>query len=251
MARPTLLILPGLLEDPAAFEPLVNGLSDVSTTLVADLTRSNTIAGLAKDALRQAPDGNFLLAGHSMGGYVALEVMRQAPQRVSALALLNTHARPDTAESTENRRRLMALADRDFEGVSTSLLPKLMTREHLEDPVLTGIIGSMALAVGKDAFKRQEEAIIGRIDSRPHLKDIRCRTLVVAARHDQLMPVEILKELADGIPGARLAIVEDSGHMASIEQPERVVALVRAWVTGENASGQPVSNVGLIPGAPT
>jgi len=251
MPRANVLILPGLLEDPDAFEPLANGLSDVATVVVADLTRANTIAGLAKDALSQAPEGPFLLAGHSMGGYVALEVMRQAPQRVTALALLNTHARPDSAEATENRRRLMALADRDFEAVSTTLLPKLMTREHLEDPVLTGIIGSMALAVGKEAFKRQEEAIIGRIDSRPHLKDIRCRTLVVAARHDQLMPVEVLKELADGIPGARLAIVEDSGHMASIEQPERVVALMRAWVTGENASEQPVSNVGLIPGAPT
>jgi pimeloyl-ACP methyl ester carboxylesterase len=251
MARPNLLILPGLLEDADAFQPLATGLSDVATLLVADLTRANTIAALAQDALRQAPAGKFLLAGHSMGGYVALEVMRQAPQRVSALALLNTNARPDTPESTENRRRLMALADRDFAAVPATLMPKLMTPRHLEDAVLTGIIGSMALAVGKDAFKRQEEAIIGRIDSRPHLKDIRCRTLVIAARHDQLMPVEILEELADGIPGARLAIVEDSGHMSTIEQPERVVALMREWVTGENGSAAGVSNVGLIPGAPT
>ncbi len=251
MARPNLLVLPGLLEDADAFQPLATGLADVATLLVADLTRANTIAGLAQDALRQAPAGKFLLAGHSMGGYVALELMRQAPERVSALALLNTHARPDTPEGTENRRRLMALADRDFPAVSTTLLPKLMTPEHLEDPVLTGIIGSMALSVGKDGFKRQEEAIIGRIDSRPHLKDIRCRTLVIAARHDQLMPVEILKELADGIPGARLAIVEDSGHMSPIEQPERVVALMREWVAGENGSAPDVSNVALIPGAPT
>ena len=249
---PAVLFLPGLLEDADAFQPLVIGLADVATIVVADLTRSNTIPGLAKDALDQAPAEKFLLAGHSMGGYVALEVMRQAPGRVTALALLNTNARPDSPESTENRRRLMALAERDFEAVSTTLLPKLMTREHLEDPVLTGMIGSMALAVGKEAFRRQEEAIIGRIDSRPHLKDIRCRTVVIAARHDQLMPVEILKELADGIPGARLEIVEDSGHMASIEQPERVAALMRAWVTGdENASAAGVSNTGLIPGAPT
>ncbi len=249
---PCVLILPGLLEDADAFQPLVRGLAGVASVVVADLTRSNTIAGLARDALAQAPAEQFLLAGHSMGGYVALEVMRQAPARVTALALMNTHARPDSPESTENRRRLMALADRDFEAVSLALLPKLMTAGHLEDPVLTGMIGSMALAVGKDAFKRQEEAIIGRIDSRPHLKDIRCRTLVVAARHDQLMPLEILKELADGIPGARLEIVEDSGHMAPIEQPERVLALVRDWVLGgENASAPGVSNVDLIPGAST
>jgi len=232
MPRANVLILPGLLEDPAAFEAIIDGLADIATCRVADLTRSNTIAALAKDALAQAPSEKFLLAGHSMGGYVALEILRQAPQRVTALALLNTHARPDTPESTENRRRLMSLADRDFEAVSTALLPRLMTREHLEDPVLTGTIGNMALAIGRDAFKRQEEAIIARIDSRPHLKDIRCRTLVVAAAEDQLMPLAILKELSDGIPGARLEVVEDSGHMATLEQPERVLELIRAWVTG-------------------
>ena len=232
MDRANVLILPGLLEDPDAFAAVIEGLADVATCHVADLTRSNTMAGLANDALKQAPSEKFLLAGHSMGGYVALEILRQAPQRVTALALLNTNARPDTPESTENRRRLMALADRDFETVSTSLLPRLMTPEHLEDPVLTGTIGNMALAVGRDAFKRQEEAIIARADSRPFLKDIRCRTLVIAAAHDQLMPVPVLKELSDGIPGARLAIVEDSGHMATLEQPERVLELMRGWVKG-------------------
>ena len=230
MPHANVLILPGLLEDADAFEQVISGLTDVATCVVADLTRAETIKDLAKEALRQAPPGQFFLAGHSMGGYVALEVMRQAPERVTALALLNTHARPDTPESTANRRRLMALADRDFAAVANDLLPRLMTPEHLEDPVLTGIIGAMALAIGKDAFKRQQAAIIGRIDSRPHLKDIRCRTLVIAARNDQLMPVEILKELSDGIPEARLEVVEDSGHMASIEQPERVTALLREWV---------------------
>jgi len=231
MDRANVFILPGLLEDADAFEAVIEGLKDVATCVVADLTRANTMAGLAKEALKQAPWEKFLLAGHSMGGYVALEVMRQAPQRVTGLALLNTNARPDTPESTENRRRLMALADRDFESVSTTLLPRLMTKEHLEDPLLTGTIGQMALAVGKDSFKRQEEAIIGRIDSRPHLKDIRCPTLVIAAAEDQLMPVAVLKEMADAIPGARLEVVEDSGHMATLEHPERIVELLRDWAT--------------------
>jgi len=231
MDRANVFILPGLLEDADAFEAVIEGLKDVATCVVADLTRANTMAGLAKEALKQAPWEKFLLAGHSMGGYVALEVMRQAPQRVTALALLNTNARPDTPESTENRRRLMALADRDFESVSTTLLPRLMTKEHLEDPLLTGTIGQMALAVGKDSFKRQEEAIIGRIDSRPHLKDIRCPTLVIAAAEDQLMPVAVLQEMADAIPGARLEVVEDSGHMTTLEHPERIVELLRDWAT--------------------
>jgi pimeloyl-ACP methyl ester carboxylesterase len=228
----TLLILPGLLEDADAFEALVAGLRGTADAVVADLTRADTIADLARSALEQAPDGPFLVAGHSMGGYVGLELLRQAPERVSGLALLNTHARPDSDEATANRRRLMALADTDFEAVVSTLMPKLMTPAHLEDPVLTGTIGAMALAVGREAFKRQEQAIIGRIDSRPHLKAIRCPTLVIAGRDDQLMPVPLLEELADGIPGARLEVLAECGHMASIEQPARVVELMGAWAGG-------------------
>lgn len=234
MPLPTVFILPGLLEDADAFHAVMTGLAGVAAVRVADMTHASTIAGLAQDALRQAPEGPLHLVGHSMGGYVALEIMRTAPQRVTKLALLNTHARPDSAESTENRRRLMALAERDFEGVIQALMPRLMTPAHARDPALAGIISSMALAVGKEAFLRQEDAIIGRVDSRPHLKDIRVPTLVVAGRHDQLMPVDMLEELARGIAGAELAVIEDCGHMASMEQPREVIRLVRRWVTGRD-----------------
>ncbi len=230
MDKPTLLLLPGLLEDAEAFTHQIEALRDGFNVIVADLTRAETIAGLAKQALEQAPAGSRSLAGHSMGGYVALEVMRQAPDRVQRLALLNTHARPDSPEATENRRRLMALAEKDFPAVIQSLMPKLVTEEHLMDPDITGTIGEMALAIGKDSFLRQEKAIIGRIDSRPHLPRIKCSTLVLAARNDALMPVELLEELARGIPKSTLAIVDDSGHMACLEQPESVTELLMAWL---------------------
>lgn len=230
MAGTPVFFLPGLLEDADAFAFQVEQLREAAACTVADLTRSQTIADLAQDALGQAPAGRFALAGHSMGGYVALEVVRRAPERVDRLALLNTHARPDSAEATENRRRLMALAEKDFEGVIGSLLPKLLQAKR--EGELSGAITEMALACGKEAFLRQERAIIGRIDSRPHLAKIRCPTLVVAARHDALMPVELLEELARGIPGATLAIVEDSGHMASLEQPREVAELLAAWLRG-------------------
>ena len=232
MAGRTVLFLPGLLEDADAFEAQVARLRPHADCAVADLTGADSIAGLAREALAQAPDGPLCLAGHSMGGYVALEVMRQAPRRIERLALLNTHARPDSEESTQNRRRLMSLAEKDFPAVIEALMPKLMTAQHLEDLGLRGTITEMALGVGKEGFARQETAIIGRIDSRPHLKDIRCPTLIVAARHDQLMPVEILRELAQGIPGARLEVVEDSGHMATLEQPAKVAQLLEGWLTG-------------------
>lgn len=231
MSHANVFILPGLLEDADAFEEVIDGLRELAICSVADMTRADTIAGLAKAALAQAPAGPLHLAGHSMGGYVALEIMRQAPDRVVRLALLNTNARPDSPEATENRKRLMALADKDFEAVNEALLPRLMTAEHLKDPILTGLISAMARAVGKEAFNRQQRAIIGRVDSRPRLASIRCPTLVVAAREDAIMPLEVLEELAAGISGARLAIVADCGHMASMEQPAQVLALMKEWIS--------------------
>lgn len=225
-----LLLLPGLLEDADAFEATLEALRETTACKVADLTGAESIGELATRALAVAPDGRFALLGHSMGGYVALEVMRQAPGRVASLVLANTHARPDTAEATQNRRRLMELAERDFPAVIQALMPKLMTPAHLADPDLPGTITEMALAVGKEAFARQERAIIARIDSRPHLAAIACPTLVIAAAEDQLMPVELLRELSQGIPGARLAIIADCGHMAPIEQPEEFTRLVQEWL---------------------
>ncbi len=230
MPQIPLLFLPGLLEDADVFEHQFLGLAQAARCRAAELTRSETMAGLADDALAQAGAERFALAGHSMGGYVALEILRRAPQRVERLALLNTHARPDSPESTQNRRRLMALAETDFPGVMGELAPKLVAPRHLKDEGLIGKMSEMALATGTEAFLRQQRAIIGRIDSRPHLAAIRCPTLVVAGREDAIMPVAWLEELARGIPGARLEVIEDSGHMSSLEQPEKVTALLAEWL---------------------
>ena len=240
MKKASVLLLPGLLEDADAFAHQVAGLAEIADVRVADLTRSETMADLARDALAQAPSREFALAGHSMGGYVALEILRQAPERIRALALLNTNARPDSAESTENRKRLMALAERDFDAAVATLLDRQLTAAHLADPVITATIAQMAQSVDREAFARQQKAIMGRIDSRPHLAKIRCPTLVVAARDDLIMPLDMLRELAGGIPGAVLRIVEDSGHMATLEQPEAVTQALHRWLTGEPRQGPDV-----------
>jgi pimeloyl-ACP methyl ester carboxylesterase len=230
MAAPRVLFLPGLLEDADAFFYQVERIRPFKACVVADLTRADTIAGLATEALKQAGDGPFALAGHSMGGYVALEILRQAPQRVERLALLNTNARADTPEATENRKRLMALAEKDFPAVIRALMPKLLLEESQHEVEMTGTIMEMALASGKEAFARQQRAIIGRIDSRPHLAAIRCPTLVVAARGDAIMPMEVSEELARGIPGARLHVVEESGHIPTLEQPVEMTRVLMEWL---------------------
>ena len=230
MTQSKLLFLPGLLEDADTFTQVIEGLRERAECVVADLTRSDTIAGMACDALERVPSGRFSLAGHSMGGYVALEIVRQVPERVERLALINTNARVDTPEATANRRRLMDLAQRDFPAVNEVQLPLKLHPSQLQNSEVTGTIGTMALAVGKDAYLRQQEAIIHRPDSRPLLGKIRCPTLVIAGRQDQLMPLEMLKELADGIPGATLTVIEDCGHMATLEHPATVIAALQQWL---------------------
>lgn len=230
MPRPRLLFLPGLLEDADVFTQVIGGLRERADCVVADLTRSATIAGMADDAMERAGEGRFGLVGHSMGGYVALEIMRRVPERVERLALINTNARPDSPEATANRRRLMALAGRDFPAVNAAQLPLKLHPSQLQNTEVTGTIGTMALAVGKEAYLRQQEAVIGRIDSRSFLAQIRCPTVVIAGRQDQIMPLEIVKELADGIAGATLTVIEDCGHMATLEHPATVIASLQQWL---------------------
>jgi pimeloyl-ACP methyl ester carboxylesterase len=228
----SLVFLPWLLENSDGFAAQAESLRGIASCSVADLTGEDSIAAMARLALSRAPAGNLCIAGHSMGGYVALEMVRQAPERIERLALLCTNARPDPPESTENRRRLMALATNDFSAVIPALIPKLLSENHQRDAAMTAVVERMAHAVGVEAFMRQERAIIARIDSRPHLAAIRCPTLVVAGRHDAIMPVPWLEEMATGIPGAKLAVIEDSGHIPTIEQPVETSHLLAQWLGG-------------------
>ena len=230
LMKPNLILLPGLLNDARLWQAQAERLASVANVSVADLTGSDTIAELAADVLEQVPAGMFALAGLSMGGYVALEVMRQAPERVMALALLDTSARPDTPEATENRHKLMELAKTDFPAVSRGLREKLLHPAHLGDVVLAELIDDMAVVVGKDGFIRQQQAILARIDSRPTLLNIKCPTLVLCGREDKLTPVEVHEEMTALIPHASLTIVEHCGHLSPIEQPAVVADALHQWL---------------------
>ncbi|MGK9165069.1 alpha/beta hydrolase [Inquilinus limosus] len=224
------LFLPGLLCDADLWAEQLNVLSAGRPVAVASLTGADTVAGLAAAALDAAPP-RFALAALSMGGYVALEIMRRAPERVAGLALIDTSARPDSEEQSRRRRGLISLARTgQFKGVTPRLLPMLLHPSRLEDPVLTGRVMAMAARIGRDAFLRQQTAILGRPDSRPDLPRIGCPTLVVCGRQDALTPLPVSEEMAGLIPGAELVVVEDSGHLSTMEQPEAVNAALAAWL---------------------
>ncbi|MFN0313970.1 MAG: alpha/beta fold hydrolase [Burkholderiales bacterium] len=231
--KPALVLLPGLLCDAALFAPQTEALADLCLPWVADLTRDTSIADMAARVLREAPAEEFSLAGLSMGGYVAQEMVRQAPRRVQRLALLDTRSRPDEPHETERRRSLIALAqtERGFTPVTTRLLPLLIHAGRVKEESLVRVIREMAEGVGVEAFLRQQQAIMARPDFRPGLGAIRCPTLLICGRQDALTPLEFHEEIAALIPGARLEIIEDCGHLATLERPQAVNALLREWLS--------------------
>lgn len=231
MHRQTLLLLPGLLCDTRLWRDQVASLSPLARAVVADLTLDERVEAMAARAIA-AIEGPFALAGLSMGGYVALEVMRQAPQRVTRLALLDTSARADTAEQTRRRRGLISLSRSGrFRGVTPRLLPQLIHRSRLDGPLAAEVM-AMAERVGQEAFLRQQAAIMQRPDSRPGLGRIAVPTLVGVGAEDALTPPPLAAELAAMIPGARLRHFADAGHLPTMETPEAVNAALAGWLVG-------------------
>lgn len=228
-----LVLVPGLLCTEALFAAQIAALSTkAATKVVMDQTRHDSLPAIASAILAEAPP-KFALAGLSMGGYVSLEIMRQAPERVLKLALLDTSARSDTPEQSSRRRGLIQLAEMgEFKGVTPRLLPLLVHPARLEDGPLCDSIVAMAGVVGQAGFLRQQKAIMARIDSREGLMRIACPTLVLVGRQDALTPVEHAEEMAAAIPGARLEIVEHCGHMSTMEKPRTVSRALEAWLNG-------------------
>nr|WP_230989544.1 alpha/beta fold hydrolase [Devosia faecipullorum] len=184
---------------------------------------------MASRILAAAPP-RFALAGLSMGGYVVLDIMRQAPERVTHLALLDTNARPDSAERQQTRRAEMALVAQGKSAlVSRTALPGLLAEKHLGTTIAEAV-HDMAMRVDVDAYYRQQEAIMGRIDSRPFLKDIAVPTLVGVGAEDRLIPLPLSEEMAEAIPGAELVIFPEAGHVPTLENPDAVAAALRAWL---------------------
>jgi pimeloyl-ACP methyl ester carboxylesterase len=227
-----LVLVPGLLCDAALWRGQVEDLADIAEPWIADVTRDDSMTAMARRVLAEAPSGRFALAGLSMGGYVAQAILREAPERVERLALLDTSAMADTPEQSVRRRGLIDLAEKgDFKGVTPRLLPLFVHPDRLSDKALTDEVMAMTERVGKDAFLRQQRAIMGRPDNRPNLPKIDCPTLVICGRQDQMTPLDWNEDIAALIPGARLEIIEDCGHLTTMERPWETSVALRQWLT--------------------
>ncbi|HYM91582.1 MAG TPA: alpha/beta fold hydrolase [bacterium] len=227
---PPILLIPGLLCSPRLYGEQLPALWRFGPLVIADHTRDDSMAAIARRILAAAPP-RFALIGLSMGGYIAFEIMRKAPDRVARLALLDTSARADTPEQSERRRAQIALAQSGrLAEVLDQLFPLWVHRARRNDESLRRTVRLMAEETGPQAFTRQQAAIMTRPDSRPDLAAIRCPTLVLVGDGDESTPPDRAAEIANGIASARLVTVPECGHLSTLERPQHVTQALIEWM---------------------
>jgi pimeloyl-ACP methyl ester carboxylesterase len=229
-----LILVPGLMCDRAVWEK-VAGLSDIAECRVVEHGERNSITAMAYAVLEQAPE-RFALAGHSMGGRVALEVYRQAPRRVVALALLDTgyQARAPGAageQEREERYGLLELAKMGgMRAMGAQWVQRMVHPARLSDEALIEAILAMIERHTPAVFEAQIMALLDRPDASGLLQDIACPTLVLCGREDGWSPLARHITMAHTIPSAELAVIEHCGHMSTMERPEAVASALRRWL---------------------
>jgi len=218
----TILLIPGLLCDGFCWQPVTARLK----AEVADLSTQDNLTQMARDLLAQYP-GRLRVAGHSMGARVALEMARLAPERIEKLALLDTGIHPLKAGETEKRAEIVQYAhEHGMPALAARWLPPMVWEENQKNRALmTGLI-AMVLRKNPDLHSRQIKALVDRPDASAYLGRIACPVLLMVGRHDQWSPVAQHEEMLRLLPDARLEIIEDAGHFAPVEQPERVADLL-------------------------
>jgi pimeloyl-ACP methyl ester carboxylesterase len=224
------VLVPGLLGSPRLYAEQLPALWRLGPVTVASHHHADHVTTLARSILAAAPS-RFALVGLSMGGYLAFEVMRQAPHRVARLALLDTTARADSPERVQSRHGHMELARAGrFREVVDTLYDTWVHPARATDRELRRLVRQMADDTGVEGFCRQQEAIMTRPDSRPDLSAIRCPTLVVVGEQDTVTTLDHAKEIADAVPDAQLTVVPESGHLSTVEQPEAVTRALVDWL---------------------
>lgn len=228
MALPIVLVT-GQLLTGAVWKPLLDAWPERAVT-IADNQSSDSIAAFAARLLDQAPP-RFALVAHAMGGFIALEVMRRAPDRVARLVLISTLASADGPAQTARRQGYIDLVESGrFDQVVEERIPILFPEGRRDDPALLALARQMAADTGAETFLRQQRALMARIDSRPFLPAIAAPTLLVWGDGDGITTRAQHAEMADAIPGARLAVIAGAGHLPMLELPDQVTPLITAFI---------------------
>jgi pimeloyl-ACP methyl ester carboxylesterase len=226
-----LLLLPGMMCDLRLWRHQADALAGTVAISFGDITGACSVEALAARVLANAPD-RFALAGLSMGGIVALEMWRQAPQRVERLALLDTNYRADTPQRRQQRnQQITRAAEGELKNIlRNELKPNYLAKLHRNNTPLLDEVLAMGIELGESVFIEQSAALRDRPDSTLTLATIECPTLVLCGDEDQLCPVELHRSMAQRITGAHLDVIENCGHLSTLEQPAAVNQAMYAWL---------------------
>ncbi|MDY7557376.1 MULTISPECIES: alpha/beta fold hydrolase [unclassified Cryobacterium] len=223
-------MVPPLLCSPLAYAPVINTVWSRGQVTLADTRHDDTIAAMAERILRENA-GEIAVLGTSMGGYVALEVVRQAPDRVTALALVSTTARADTPEQITARSRQSTLVENGhFDALVDAAFPGVVSADNESDETLLATWRAMTAPVGPAAFLRQQRAVVQRADLRSILPSITCPTAIIHGAADRLIARDAAEETAAAMPAATVTIIEGAGHLLFHEQPAAARNAVAAWL---------------------
>lgn len=224
--RETLYLLCGLLCDDYTFHAQKAALSEKYDLHIVDFFGLDTMEAMARKVLDQAPP-RFSICGFSMGGRVALKIMDMAPERIMRLCLLDTGVGPAVDGERDKRLALVDLARaKGNAALIETWLPPMLHPERQKDPRFIGPLGEMICRATPDIFARQQNALLTRPDARPLLPKIKIPTYVVVGRQDAWSTVEQHEAFAKEIAGAKLVVIEDSGHFVPVEQPEKLSAVL-------------------------
>lgn len=226
----TILLVPGYMADETLWDGVVERLAPFGPLVHADLRHDASLEAMARRVLLAAPP-TFILIGFSMGGYVAREIVRQAPERVQALVQIATSTRPDSDAVRQGKRAITRAAPSvSFAGLSRTAIASSLHPRHANDEALIERVRMMGVRLGAEAFRNQ--SLVERPGDLQLLDRIACPTLVVAAGHDRLRSLEEAQELHAGIAGAQFALIEDSGHMIPLEAPQALADVLVPWLEG-------------------
>lgn len=230
MSKPLLVLIPGVLNTDELWRHQIAAFGAEYQIIVPE-THCHTSMGDIAEAILSSITGPFSLAGLSMGGYIALEMMRRASNRVERLALINTSARADTEESIKRREAFIRLAQLGkFKGVTPRLLPTLIHEKSRENPEIADCIYRMSNDIGAEGFVNQQRAVIGREDSLPTLRMIKQETLIIVGRQDGVTPPALSTEMSRHIKRSEVHVLNDCGHLAPLEQAQKTTDLMGAWL---------------------
>lgn len=231
VARPVVLLIPGMLNTAAIWQEVASRLEALADVRIASVLTQASIADMARDAWQQVADvpaaTPLVICGFSMGGYTALEMLAHPARAVNGLGLLDTSARPESAEGRVTREKTIAAIGKNFERVVDSVLQFGTAAATQAKPELMQAIRQVMVDAGAEAAIRQNHAIMARTDSLAFLKTLAIPVLVMCGREDKITPPELSSEMTALIPGARLEWLDDAGHMTPLEQPARVAELLR------------------------